>query len=218
MRTKLLDAALRAGVRRGGSRPVIDDVIREAKISRATFYNHFASLEEVMAAIGEELNNQMTTDILPLFGELVEPWQRVSVGFRLFLLRALIDPTWAAYVTRIDAWSHNALVARYMTLDLRNGKATGQFHYERIDAVGDFLKGATAHCIRAITDSIEDPTSYMDASVRMTLTGLGCSVELCDKAVTFSFEYIQTRVIGTTGTHKPKWIEKIDTGSRTRFP
>jgi len=65
MRNKLLDAAMRVYVRRDGPIPVIDDVIREAKASRATFYNHFNSLDEVMAAIGEELSNQMTTDIIP---------------------------------------------------------------------------------------------------------------------------------------------------------
>jgi AcrR family transcriptional regulator len=217
MRTRLLDAAMRVCVRRGGPRPVIDDVIREAKVSRATFYNHFTSLDEVMAAIGEELSNQMTTDILPLYSELVEPWERVSVGCRLFLLRALLDQTWAAYVTRVDAWPQNTLVARYMTLDLRNGKAAGQFHYERIDAASDFLRGATAHCIQAIMEGVDDPNPYMDASVRMAFACLGCSVGLRERAVTFSLDYLQAWAVGTSGTQKPKWIDKINTEDGQRF-
>ena len=217
MRTRLLDAAMRVYVRRGGPRPVIDDVIREAKVSRATFYNHFTSLDEVMAAIGEELSNQMTTDILPLYSVLVEPWQRVSVGFRLFLLRALLDQTWAAYVTRVDAWRHHTLVARYMALDLRNGKAAGEFHYERIDAVSDFLRGAMVRCIQAIMEGVDDPNRYMDASVRMALAGLGCSVEFRERAVTFSLDYLQAWAKDTSGTRKPRWIDKINTEDGQRF-
>ncbi|KXU82406.1 transcriptional regulator [Paraburkholderia monticola] len=216
-RTRLLDAAMKVYVRRGGPRPVIDDVIREARLSRATFYNHFISLDEVMAAIGEELSNQMTADILPLFDGLKEPWQRVAVGFRLFLLRALLDPTWAAYVTRVDAWPHNTLVARYMVLDLRNGKANGQFHFERIDAVSDFLRGATAHTIQAIMEGVDDPNQYMDASLHMALTGLDCSARLCEQAVMFSLSYLQTWAAGTTAIPRPKWIDKIDSEEGQRF-
>jgi AcrR family transcriptional regulator len=217
MRTKLLDAAMRVYVRRGGPRPVIDDVIREAKVSRGTFYNHFNSLDEVMAAIGEELSNQMTTDIIPLYSVLVEPWQRISVGVRLFLLRALLDQTWAAYVTRVDAWPHDALVARYMALDLQNGKASGQFRYERIDAVSDFLRGASARCIHAIMEGVDDPNRYMDASVRMTLAGLGCDTALCEKGVAFSLDYLQTWASGMSGVGKPKWMGKLETEDGQRF-
>jgi AcrR family transcriptional regulator len=217
MRSKLLEAALRVYVRRGGPRPVIDDVIREAKVSRTTFYNHFNSLDEVMAAIGEELSNQMTTDIFPLYSVLVEPWQRISVGFRLFLLRALLDQTWAAYVTRVDAWPHDALVARYMAFDIQTGKASGQFRYERIDAVSDFLRGASARCIQAIMEGVDDPNRYMDDSVRMTLAGLGCTTALCEKGVTFSLDYLQTWASGMIGAGKSKWIGKIDTEDGQRF-
>jgi AcrR family transcriptional regulator len=217
MRTKLLDAAMRVCVKRGGPRPAIDDVIREAKVSRATFYNHFNSLDQVMAAIGEELGNQMTTDILPLYHVLAEPWQRVSVGFRLFLLRALLDQTWAAYVTRIDAWPHNTLVARHMSLDLHNGKASGQFHYERIDAVSDFLRGALAHCIQTIMEGVEDPNGYMDSGLRMTLIGLGCTDQLCEKAVAFSLDYLHAWASDENGAGRPKWARKIDTEEGRRF-
>ena len=84
MRTKLLDAAMRVANEHRGS-AVIDDVIREAKVSRGTFYNYFDSLDDVLVAIGQELSNQMTTDILPIYDVLTEPWQRVAVGFQALL-------------------------------------------------------------------------------------------------------------------------------------
>src|SRR6266853_2600740 len=79
MRRKLLEATMRVMANHAGMTPVIDDVIREAKVSRGTFYNYFDSLDEVLVAIGQELTDQMTTDILPVYDVLTEPWERVAV-------------------------------------------------------------------------------------------------------------------------------------------
>ncbi|MGF6780985.1 hypothetical protein P3T21_006221 [Paraburkholderia sp. GAS334] len=40
-------------------------------------------------------------------------------------------------------------------------------------------------------EGVEDPNSYMDASVRMTHMGPGCTAGLCEKGVTFSLDYLQ---------------------------
>jgi AcrR family transcriptional regulator len=205
MRAKLLDAAMRVYAEHTGPAPVIDDVIREAKVSRGTFYNYFDSLDQVLAAIGQELSNQMTTDILPVYDVLQEPWQRFSVGFRLFQVRALLDRKWAGFVTRADAWPHNTLVARYMSGDLEKGKATGQFNFDRVDTATNFLLGASAHCIQAIRQSVGEPNAYMDASVRMALASLGCSPEICERGVTFSLTYLQSWASGELSASRPLW-------------
>jgi hypothetical protein len=104
-----------------------------------------------------------------------------------------------------------------MALDLQNDKASGQFRYERIDAVSDFLRGASARCIQAIMEGVDAPNRYMDASVRMTLAGLGCDTALCEKGVAFSLEYLQTWASGMSGVGKPKWMGKMDTEDGHRF-
>jgi hypothetical protein len=104
-----------------------------------------------------------------------------------------------------------------ISADLQNSKATGQFHYERVDAVSDFLRGASARCIHAITEGVEDPNRYMDDSVRMTLAGLGFATALGERGVTFSLDYLQAWASGTIGASKPKWIDKIDTEDGQRF-
>ena len=174
-----------------GPTPVIDDVIREAKVSRGTFYNYFDSLDEVLAAISQELSDQMTTGILPVYDVLQEPWQRLSVGFRLFMVRAMLDRKWASFLTRVDAWQHNTLVARYIEADLKQGKAVGQFSFDRLDVATDFIMGASAYCIRTICDGVPEPHLYMDAQVRMALICVGCSSEICDQGVAFSLSHLQ---------------------------
>lgn len=217
MRSKLLDAAMRVFAAPGGSPPVIDDVIREANVSRGTFYNYFDSLDQVLVAIGQELNNQMTTDILPVYDVLAKPWQRAAVASRLFLMRALLDPKWAGFVTRADAWQHNTLVAEYMAKDLENGKAAGDFKFDRLDAATDFLMGASAHGIQAIQQGVERPNQYMDACVRLTLTSLGCSAEMCEAGVAFSVSYLKSWMKGELTASKPDWALNMNAEAARQF-
>jgi AcrR family transcriptional regulator len=204
MRTKLLDAAMRVVSEHRGS-AVIDDVIREAKVSRGTFYNYFDSLDDVLVAIGQKLSNQMTTDILPVYDVLTEPWQRVAVGFRLFLVRAKLDNDWAGFVTRVEVWPHSSLVGKYISKDLQLGKAAGQFSFERLSTATDFLMGASARGIQAMRQGVADPNGYIDAAVKMALTSVGCSAEYCEKGVEFSSSYLKAWARGALEATKPPW-------------
>jgi len=205
MRAKLLDAAMRVFAASGATAPVIDDVIREAKVSRGTFYNYFTSLDEVLVAIGQALNNQMTTDILPVYDVLTEPRQRVATAFRLFMLRALLDPLWAGFVTRVDAWQHTSLVAEYMSRDLEHGRASGAFELPRIDVATDFLMGASAHAIQALRQGVEAPDVYMDEAVRMALRSLGCRAEECEAGMVFARDYLKAWANGEVTATRPAW-------------
>ncbi len=204
-RHKLLDAAMRVFSDHIGPTPVIDDVIREAQVSRGTFYNYFDSVDEVLAVISQELSDQMTTDILPVYDVLQEPWQRISVGFRLFMVRAMLDRKWAGFVTRVDAWQHNTLVARYIAADLEQGKARGQFSFDRVDVATDFLMGASAYCIQTIRQGVNEPNLYMDAQVRMALKSVGCDKDIRERGVTFSLSHLQAWATSETNTSAPTW-------------
>lgn len=186
MRARILDATMRVFAKQSLARPVIEDVVREAGVSRGTFYKYFNSLDEALIAVGQELTDQFTRDILPVYDVLKEPWQRLSVGFRMFLVRALLDRKWAAFVTRMEVWPHESLVAHYMSSDLRLGKAQGQFIFEDLDAATDLLMGASAGGIQAIRRGVANPPSYIDAAVRMSLRSLGCNKARCDEGVRFS--------------------------------
>lgn len=210
MRTKLLDAAMRVIGEQTGTPPVIDDVIREAKVSRGTFYNYFTSLDEVVNAIGQEMNNQMITDILPVYNVLEEPWQRAAVGFRLFMVRALLDRKWAGFVIRIEAWPHTTQLAKYMSGDLAAGKARGQFRIDSVEAATDFLMGASARCIQAVGQGVDDPPSYMDAATRMALHSVGCSDALCDQGVAFSQSYLRAWASGELTASRPLWALNLN--------
>lgn len=210
MRTRLVDATMRVFAdQAGATRPVIDDVIREAKVSRGTFYNYFDSLEQVLELIGHDLSNQMTTEILVVYDTLDDPLQRFSVGFRLFLTRAMVDPKWAGFVTGTDAWAQDTLVDKYMSTDLRRGKEAGEFSIEDVQVATDFLKGASAHGILALRRGVPDPVAYINASVRMALVSLGCKPAVARTTSDFSESRLRAWVTGQLGTARPMWAMNI---------
>lgn len=217
MRARLIDAAGRVFAEQTGPMPVIDDVIREAKVSRGTFYNYFDSLEQVLAAIGQEFSNQMISDILPVYDVLTQPWQRASVGFRVYLVRALLDRKWAGFMGRPDAWSHHTLVARYMAGDLEKGRACGQFVFDDIDAAADFLMGATVQAIHSIRRGLDDPNAYMNACTSMALASLGCKRKLCEEGATFSLAYLQDWASGRLSATKPLWAINMNSREGQQF-
>jgi AcrR family transcriptional regulator len=217
MRTKLIDAACRVFADHTRPMPVVDDIIREAKVSRGSFYNYFDSLEQVLAVVGLEFSNQMMTDILPVYDVLTEPWQRVSVAFRLYLVRALLDRKWAGFMLRPDAWTHHALAVKYMTSDLESGRRLGQFCFDDINAADDVVMGAAIQAMRSIRQGMDDPNTYMNACARMVLTSLGCQRELADKALAFSLNYLQDWACGRLGIIKPLWALNMNSPEGQRF-
>ncbi|WP_213958767.1 MULTISPECIES: TetR/AcrR family transcriptional regulator [unclassified Variovorax] len=195
-RKRILEATIQVFVRRGDDMPVIEDVVREAGISRGTFYQHFPSLDDALLAASTGMNERMIAEILPLYDCLNEPWQRAAVGFRLFLIRAWQDPDWAAFVTRMDAWPRDSLVATYMARDLERGRVLGQFQIDDAQMACDFLMGASAGGIQGVRSGVADPHAYMDNSVRLALQSLGCSAELRERGVEFSRRHLDEWISG----------------------
>lgn len=190
MRMRILDATMHVFARISDDAPVIEDVVREAQIARGTFYKHFDSLDEALVAAGAEANDRMIADLLPLYEFLVPPWQRAAVGFRVYMVRAVLDPKWAAFVTRMDAWSRQSLITQYMSRDLLRGCELGQFGIDDVEVAVDFLKGASAGVVHAMRCGVAESDDYMDKAVRMALRALGCAPDLCERAVAFSREHL----------------------------
>lgn len=196
MRRRIIDATTRVYAYRGAEAPVIEDVVRAAQVSRGTFYKHFNSLDEALVAASIEANDRMIRDILPLYGFLKEPWQRVSVGFRLFLLRAWKDPKWAAFITRMDAWPHESLIAAYMLEDFQRGVAAGQFHMTDPMVATDFVMGALAGLTQTLRCGGVDACTYIDNALLVMLQTFGCTPELRDQAEAFSRKHLHEWIQG----------------------
>ena len=89
MRARLITATQDAYLAADANRtPVIDDVIRQAGVSRGTFYKYFDSLDEVLAVIGRRAADEMLESFDALFASVPDPAVRVAAGPLMALARA----------------------------------------------------------------------------------------------------------------------------------
>jgi AcrR family transcriptional regulator len=207
MRARLLDSTLRAFVEASNGPPTIDDVAKLANVSRGTFYLHFRSVDEALQALSQAQSDQMSQGTLAVYDLLKEPWERFSVGFRVFLKRAHKDPLWALFVTRSVAASDELLVTALMKEDLRRGQEVGQFKFNDLRVALDFMMSASVAGIRVLGQGVPEPEPerYMDDCTRMALTGLGCSNAVIERGVRFSREYLEGWKMRLPGDEGPSF-------------
>ena len=105
-RTLLVDAAVRVFARKGASAAAIHEITAEAGVANGTFYNYFRTREEILEAASMELAGRLSDEVTASSQAIEDPAERMAIGNRRFVLKALHDPTWsAADVTYSPAWS-----------------------------------------------------------------------------------------------------------------
>ena len=191
MRTRILRAIMVLYSDRSKISTSIEDVAREADISRGTFYKHFTSLDEALIAVAREVTDQMTMDMLPIYDAVADPVNRVSTGLRLFLTRALTDHRWAAFVLRAELVAQESVLLKYMMKDLRAGALDGVMEFDNLQAAADSVMGATIEGIRTILlKRTKDPSQYIDSTIRITLRSLAVDKRRAQKAADTSRELV----------------------------
>ena len=85
MRHRLLQSVLQVRSGKGGRNlAVIDDVIKDASVSRGTFYKYFDSLDQAESELALQMADEMTTGIMSVYDVLDDPVLRTATGFQLF--------------------------------------------------------------------------------------------------------------------------------------
>ncbi|MDN0083302.1 TetR/AcrR family transcriptional regulator [Crenobacter sp. SG2305] len=173
-RQKILNAALKVFALKGPEAPVIEDFIVEAGIARGTFYNYFRTTQELLQATLEWLSADLITSIETEIGDLSDSVLRLTTGMRLWLGKAELDPTWAAFFARpecIDQLPFGPVFAPVMQ-DLRNGHTAGLFQFTNERVAFDLIAGILVIAMRSHISGRTYP-GYADDIVRITLQGLG---------------------------------------------
>lgn len=186
MRERLLAATVRVFAAGGPDTPVIEDVVREAGVSRASFYQHFNSLDHAYLEMSLTAVEQFVRELSPLTQAYLHPWQRNSVGCRLMFERAWHDVTWARLMRRPEIWLHESLLNSVIRADLEEGRSRNQYQFEHTGVMLDILNGAITQCILVLGRGVSDPEAYIDAALRTLLRASGCDPALCERAVAFS--------------------------------
>ena len=128
-RAELLRAARALFAHQGVDATTIAEITEAADVGFGSFYNHFASKDEILEAVLIESTDEQGSIVDALTAGLEDPAEVVAVAHRHFVRRARDDSDWAGLIVRLDA-SHRVMTRALgdrARRDLRRGITAGRF-------------------------------------------------------------------------------------------
>ena len=178
----------------GGRRPVIDDVIRAADVSRGTFYKYFDTLDEVLVEIGRSAASEMLLSYDRLFGPLDDGAVMLATGPLMALARAAMDPPHGAIISHadmIDRTSGEDPRRQLVYRSLNHGRDQGVFKFDAIEAAFDLVIGTSVEGARRISRTGQLDGAGIRETVVMILLGLGMQRPAARRAVDTAWQLLQ---------------------------
>ncbi|MBW7920866.1 MAG: TetR/AcrR family transcriptional regulator [Rubellimicrobium sp.] len=155
-RGRLIEAAVVVFARDGADSALIERVVQHAGLARGSFYNHFRSTQELLAAARQVLLADVVALILDRTAHLADPAERAAAGLGLFL-HLLSDYPVLARFTRnlgLDADGPAQVVEALLTPALAQGVASGRFADAPPRVLAGLLSGAVlAHVLCTTGDA-----------------------------------------------------------------
>ncbi len=183
-RSKIINAAFRVFGQEGGLHAKIDDIVKEAGVTRATFYNHFAGMAELLEAVSYELTHDLRTAVISAATTISDPRLRAATATRMFMHKARKDRSWAWSMINI---SSNGIVFGAETfknagLTVQRGIDAGYFDLTDARVGRDMIMGTSLAAFGTMTRE-DVPEDYPDKVAFRVLIGLGLDPELAKELI-----------------------------------
>jgi AcrR family transcriptional regulator len=151
-RRRLIAAAIELIAEKGVDGLRLREIADRADIGFGSFYNHFASKEELVEAVVAEYVGSLTQAIIVSADEFEDPAQTAAVAHRMFVRLAYDDPQLAWVIVHLDRSDALLETASRPHLGpvLARGIETGRFHGIEIEVAVSFIVGATIAVMRGI--------------------------------------------------------------------
>lgn len=182
MRRHLLVSAISFFSRTMSEPPVIDDFVREAGVSRGTFYNYYPNA----GALLEDLLQLVSDEIFVPFDEAVAelaPIERIATASRLIMSLTYVSLVFARLMAstapRNGVFGHVARL--FMMRDLEVARETGAVRFVSMEAAVDLLIGCASYCLDSIVHG-RMTREASDEAIKLSLYGLRVSEEMAEKA------------------------------------
>ncbi len=173
MRKRLLTAVMSSYAQRESHvQPNIDDVAREAKVSRQTFYLYFTSLEDAVCKLGQEFADEMSFNMEHFSKRYHGPLHRLTAGILIFLLRSVTDSLWGAFVSRTHHLSKDAYLIAIVRRDLAEAREADLIRFDDLDAATDFYVGCVREGVSRLVTTNEHSRAYVEHFAVTVLLGL----------------------------------------------
>ena len=185
--------------------PSVEEVCGEARVSRATFYRHFDSVESALDIIGQSLLEEMFNDLAGLFGRRHKPIEHIAMGIQMFLMRSATDSVWAAFASRAIAFTEASSFVRGILTDLDDLHEAGIGHMLNVDAAKSLILGATMEGIRHVHQTGDRRREYVEDLTTLILCALGIDLETAVEHVRSSSIHIRGLALDCLDWWRDPW-------------
>ncbi|WP_137680841.1 TetR/AcrR family transcriptional regulator [Aurantiacibacter suaedae] len=183
-REKMLEAAFLLLGREDGRSTRIEEICKEAKVARGTFYNYFSSVEELLSALTFDISHDFNLAVRAIIRTVPAGALRCSFALRYYMHRTREDPAWGWAMVNLSAGGpiFGEETARYGIEAVIEGMVTEQFHAGSAQLAYDLMHGATlAGMITQLRS--EQPDDYPEQMVTLIMRGLGVSESLVERCI-----------------------------------
>ena len=173
-RAKIVAAAFDLFGEENGLYVRIEDITDRAGVTRPTFYNHFAGMDDLREALTHEVTHDFMVAVTQTVNSLPDPRDRAATALRYYLHRAREDRHWA--------WSMINMSANGVFLGSETYRQAEQTISEGIEAgvltipssaLGrDIVLGSVLAAMTSIVKH-EMPRDYPEQMAEFILLGLG---------------------------------------------
>ena len=141
-RAQIVEAGLVLLAERPPEALTVDTIVEAAGVAKGTFYYHFQSIDELVAAVGAKLADSFDELLAPSRLDEPDPIVRMSFAFTKFLEKALDDPIWARVVVR-SAQVPAGLdqIRGHLEADLAEAIAQGRLTIQDVELAADIIIG-----------------------------------------------------------------------------
>jgi AcrR family transcriptional regulator len=162
----------------------VDDVTREAELAKGTFYVHFQHLDDLRAAVADELARELDDLLQPHRTAIADPVERIATGCAAFIRQALHDPAWGGLAAR-GVWAFPAVATaarKRLSEDLRAAIAQRRIAQISAEVGVDIAVGIVLQAMRSASQK-RLSRSDVAAVVSGVLRGLGVAADETDQIV-----------------------------------
>jgi AcrR family transcriptional regulator len=190
MRKRLIESAMIVFANKGVGASVIPEVVAAAEVSQGSFYNYFQTNDDLLAAVSNELSNEMIGLIEEVTGDIDEPAMKVASSIRCYLHLARSHRLLARFLAGAglrlagagrDARQRGA-VYDILPADLEAGQASGDFAMVSVDIAVDVVKGAMLVAIDRMAHA-RVAKDYPEKITGMILRALGVPADKAERLV-----------------------------------
>lgn len=155
----------------------IEDVVKKAGVTRATFYNHFAGIVELHEALVSEVTHDFMLAVSEAAERIPDIREGSAVAVRLYLHRARNDPRWAWSMLSISASGcpFGQDTQRRAEQTLKDGIEKGFFPISSAPIGRDILLGSMLAAVSSmLTEQV--PGDYPEEIASHILCALGVPI------------------------------------------